>query len=208
MNSSWQFTHFHSRRCIWTCRLENGSHFVSASMCKNVNTNNNYSLTMFTSDILSKLANDNSISIYSGFPEMKHRETIKPWLIVWVTGMAVLITQHMGGAQPIRLEIHKEKMHCETFINHYSTSYDGHGVPNHLQIHSLFNRLIGLSIDKSSEFCTTGSLWGESTGHQRNLLTSQRGSQIAKFMGPTWGPPESCRPQMGPMLALWTLLTW
>ena len=23
--------------------------------------------------------------------------------------------------------------------------------------------------------------------------------QIAKFMGPTWGPPGSCRPQMGPM---------
>ena len=23
-------------------------------------------------------------------------------------------------------------------------------------------------------------------------------SQIAKFMGPTWGPPGSCRPQMGP----------
>ena len=32
------------------------------------------------------------------------------------------------------------------------------------------------------------------------------GSQIAKFMGPTWGPPGSCRPQMGPMLAPWTLL--
>ena len=26
-------------------------------------------------------------------------------------------------------------------------------------------------------------------------------TQIAKFMGPTWGPPGSCRPQMGPMLA-------
>ena len=26
-------------------------------------------------------------------------------------------------------------------------------------------------------------------------------SQIAKFMGPSWGPPGSCRPQMGPMLA-------
>ena len=24
-------------------------------------------------------------------------------------------------------------------------------------------------------------------------------------MGPTWGPPGSCRPQMGPMLAPWTL---
>ena len=32
-------------------------------------------------------------------------------------------------------------------------------------------------------------------------------SQIANFMGPTWGPPGSCRPQMGPMLAPWTLLS-
>ena len=31
-------------------------------------------------------------------------------------------------------------------------------------------------------------------------------SQIARFMGPTWGPPGSCRPQMGPILAPWTLL--
>ena len=31
--------------------------------------------------------------------------------------------------------------------------------------------------------------------------------QIAKFMGPTWGPPGSCRPQVGPMLAQWTLLS-
>ena len=29
--------------------------------------------------------------------------------------------------------------------------------------------------------------------------------QIAKFMGPTWDPPGSCRPQMGPMLAPRTL---
>ena len=32
-------------------------------------------------------------------------------------------------------------------------------------------------------------------------------SQIARFMGPTWDPPGSCRPQMGPMLAPWTLLS-
>ena len=32
-------------------------------------------------------------------------------------------------------------------------------------------------------------------------------TQIAKFMGPTWGPPGSCQPQMGPMLAPWTLLS-
>ena len=39
---------------------------------------------------------------------------------------------------------------------------------------------------------------------QRRTLTSL---QIAKFMGPTWGPPGSCRPQMGPMLVPWTLLS-
>ena len=27
------------------------------------------------------------------------------------------------------------------------------------------------------------------------------------FMGPTWSPPGSCRPQMGPMLAPWTLVS-
>ena len=32
-------------------------------------------------------------------------------------------------------------------------------------------------------------------------------TQITKFMGPTGGPPGSCRPQMGPMLAPWTLLS-
>ena len=31
--------------------------------------------------------------------------------------------------------------------------------------------------------------------------------QIAKFMEPTWGPPGSCRPQMGPMLAPRILLS-
>ena len=31
--------------------------------------------------------------------------------------------------------------------------------------------------------------------------------QIAKFMGPTWGPPGSYRPQMGPILAPWILLS-
>ena len=29
----------------------------------------------------------------------------------------------------------------------------------------------------------------------------------ARFMGPTWGPPGACRPQVGPMLAPWILLS-
>ena len=32
-------------------------------------------------------------------------------------------------------------------------------------------------------------------------------TKIAKFMRPTWGPSGSCQPQMGPMLAPWTLLS-
>ena len=30
---------------------------------------------------------------------------------------------------------------------------------------------------------------------------------IARFMRPTWGPPRSCRSQVGPMFAPWTLLS-
>ena len=37
---------------------------------------------------------------------------------------------------------------------------------------------------------------------QRSLLTTQ----IARFTWPTWGPPGSCRPQVGPMLVPWNLL--
>ena len=29
----YEFHHFHSRKCIWKCRLQNGSHYVLASMC-------------------------------------------------------------------------------------------------------------------------------------------------------------------------------
>ena len=32
-------------------------------------------------------------------------------------------------------------------------------------------------------------------------------AQIARFMWPTWGPPGTYRPQMGPTLAPWTLLS-
>ena len=31
--------------------------------------------------------------------------------------------------------------------------------------------------------------------------------QIEKFTWPTWDPPGSYRPQVGPMLATWTLLS-
>ena len=41
--------------------------------------------------------------------------------------------------------------------------------------------------------------------HWSLIIRLYTDTQIAKFMGPTGGPPGSCRPQMGPMLAPWTL---
>ena len=40
-----------------------------------------------------------------------------------------------------------------------------------------------------------------------DLVTLCIKSQRAKLMGPTWKPPGSCQPQVGPMLAPWTLLS-
>ena len=40
-----------------------------------------------------------------------------------------------------------------------------------------------------------------------SMVSVRRTSQIARLMGPTWGPPGSCRPQRGPMLAPSTLLS-
>ena len=33
-------------------------------------------------------------------------------------------------------------------------------------------------------------------------------SLVARFMGPTWGPPGSCRPQVGPHVGLMKLAIW
>ena len=43
----------------------------------------------------------------------------------------------------------------------------------------------------------------DGSASNRQQLTSQ----IASFMGPTWGPPGADRTQLGPMLATWTLLS-
>ena len=43
--------------------------------------------------------------------------------------------------------------------------------------------------------------------YKDRLGAIQCASQKAKFMGPTWGQHGSCRPQMGTMLAPWTLLS-
>ena len=41
----------------------------------------------------------------------------------------------------------------------------------------------------------------------KNLNYNGHATQITRFIGPTGKPPGSCRPQMGPLLAPWTLLS-
>ena len=43
--------------------------------------------------------------------------------------------------------------------------------------------------------------------HMSQNSNSQKTPQIARFMGPTWGPSGADRTQVGPMLGPWTLLS-
>ena len=51
------------------------------------------------------------------------------------------------------------------------------------------------------------TVFGDAVLETMFMITSSISPMIARFMGPTWGPPGSCLPQMGPMLAPWTLLS-
>ena len=53
------------------------------------------------------------------------------------------------------------------------------------------------------QFCWNSRLWSDTLcGYIKIYVVPD-----TKFMGPTWDPPGSCRPQMGLMLAPWTLLS-
>ena len=61
-------------------------------------------------------------------------------------------------------------------------------------------------------FLITKTHWEVGATHQLSHIWTEfeqliEETQIARFMEPTWGPPGSCRPQRGPMLAPWTLLS-
>ena len=81
-------------------------------------------------------------------------------------------------------------------------------------IHKTSNQQISRNVNaESTEFWANCSLW-----HLAGILTavlceapvkwvSVVRTLIARFMGPTWGPSEADRTQVGPMLAPWTLLS-
>ena len=51
------------------------------------------------------------------------------------------------------------------------------------------------------------NVWPQQSTAKQKPCAYFLGYTVAKFMGPTWGPPGFCRPQMGPMLAPRTLLS-
>ena len=59
---------------------------------------------------------------------------------------------------------------------------------------------VGFSFTIMIYTTSTAQLYAEYCGNDE-------ATQISKFTGPTWDPPGSCRPQVGPMLAPRTLLS-
>ena len=71
----------------------------------------------------------------------------------------------------------------------------------HIYIYIYMNEYIDIYTISLSNPCWLTRIWEIIHTQHRNTTRAQ----TAKFMGPTWGPLGSCRPQMGPMLAPWTL---
>ena len=55
--------------------------------------------------------------------------------------------------------------------------------------------------------CERNPLVTGGVASQKAIKAERVATQIARFTGPTLGPPAHCRPQMGPMLVPWTLLS-
>ena len=81
----------------------------------------------------------------------------------------------------------------------------------HFKIATLLHRARGFlkkpKLKKSNIFCLDSKHTEISSSYTKSRINNCSTPQIAKFMGPPWGPPGFCRPQMGPMLAPWTLLS-
>ena len=94
------------------------------------------------------------------------------------------IRLHYNGTRPYLLQI------CEWWYIHVLPSY-----ADIIQNKS-FKLLVGFLV------IITWRMTRECFGEWVDVITL-----ITRFMGPTWGPPGSCRPQVGRMLAPWTLLS-
>ena len=66
-------------------------------------------------------------------------------------------------------------------------------------------QLIGYQLNRTSNMLVM--VWKMALWHQAIIWTNTELALIARSMGPTWGRTGDDRTQMGPMLALWTLLS-
>ena len=76
-----------------------------------------------------------------------------------------------------------------------------------MQYHVIFSFLI-MASHSISRYCMEYNS-DRNVKHKSNveLIDTPFLTLIARFMGPTWGPSGADRPQVGPMLAPWTLLS-
>ena len=107
--------------------------------------------------------------------------------------------------------LRRHRAHYELIVTWCSVSF----VLYHssLWIHVIYSAILfrvvslsqGQSCGKAWTMCIIlmGMLYTRYAGAWLYIITTQ----IASLMGPTWGPPGSCRPQVGPMLAPGTLLS-
>ena len=115
-------------------------------------------------------------------------------ILTLVCSKDVRLPQQLQRAMAAEAEAAREARAKVGYIR--AMSFDGHCWGHYSGTQSLF----------SSHFnsCDDGHQYMKTLGYSSSDAMQ---SQIAKFMGPTRGPPGSCRPQMGPMLTPWILLT-
>ena len=77
---------------------------------------------------------------------------------------------------------------------------------NRRDLHGSFSCLIGKT-DGTDGTMTDCFPHNNDQAFNIAIFASEVIRQSTQFMGLTWGPPGSCRPQMGPIVAPWTLLS-
>ena len=71
--------------------------------------------------------------------------------------------------------------------------------PHITLIHFIVNISLFFKIQQWPYERNLESDWNQLHGEVCTWVDLSEQTQIARFMGPTWGPPGSCRPQVGPM---------
>ena len=113
-------------------------------------------------------------------------------------------------------------MHDSQFktVTHRSIYIEKQSIPNVIHAMKLFWYCNWhIQHDMSQRYCylyanmQLHTYWRYKNTYQTDLVPRleyseiHKSAQMAKFMGPTWGPPGSYPPQMDSMLAPWTLLS-